>query len=75
MRLVLVVVKHLLEPVEVEAVGDVLFVDLAEELVVFDCAEPVDPAFTVLGAVAVVPRHILIIRYHQSSSQGGLYHS
>jgi hypothetical protein len=45
---VLVVVEHLLEAVEVEAVADVLLVDLAEELVVFQTAEPADPPVALL---------------------------
>jgi hypothetical protein len=43
-RVVLIVVEHLLESVEIEAIPDVLFVDLAEELMVFEVAEPADPA-------------------------------
>lgn len=50
---VLVVVEHLLESVEVEGVADVLLVDLAEELVVFEVAEPADPAVALLRAVGV----------------------
>lgn len=34
-RRVLVVIKHLLETVEVKTIADVLFVNFAEELVVF----------------------------------------
>ena len=56
---VLVVIEHLLESVEVEVVGDVLFVDLAEELVVFNSTEPVDPALTLLRAVAIAVGHPL----------------
>ena len=56
---VLVVTEHLLESVEVEVVGDVLFVDLAEELVVFNSTEPVDPALTLLRAVAIAVGHPL----------------
>ncbi len=41
-------VEHLLEPVEVEAVADVLLVDLTEELVVLETAEPTDPAVALL---------------------------
>lgn len=32
---ILVVVEHLFEAIEVEAVADILFIDFAEELVVF----------------------------------------
>ena len=42
-RGVLVVVEHWFESVEVEIVPDVVLVDPAEELVVFQSAEPVDP--------------------------------
>ena len=46
-------VEHLFEPIEIEGVAYVLFVDLAEELVVFEIAEPADPAVALLGAVGV----------------------
>ena len=36
--------EHLFESVEVEAVPDVVLVDSAEEGVVFEVAEPADPA-------------------------------
>ena len=48
---VLVVVEHLLESVEVEAVADVLLVHLAEELVVLETAEPADPPVALLRTV------------------------
>jgi len=41
-------VKHLLESVKVEAVANVLFVHSAEELMVFQITEPVDPAIALL---------------------------
>ena len=52
-RGVLIVVEHLFESIEIEGVADVLFVNLAEELVVFEVAEPADPAVALLGAVGV----------------------
>lgn len=50
---VLVVVEHLFESVEVEGVADVLFVDLAEELVVLQTAEPAYPTVALLRTVGV----------------------
>ncbi len=47
-RGVLVVVEHLLEAVEVEAVADVLLIYFAEELVVLQVAEPADPPVALL---------------------------
>lgn len=47
----LVVIEYLLKPVEVKAVTNVLFVYLAEELMVLQVAEPTDPAVALLGAV------------------------
>ena len=44
MGVVLIVIEHLFESVEVEAVSDVLLVHFAEELVVFKVAEPADPS-------------------------------
>ena len=44
MGVVLIVIEHLFESVEVEAVSDVLLVHFAEELVVFEVAEPADPS-------------------------------
>lgn len=48
---VLIVVEHHLQPVEVEAVPDVLLVHLAEELVVLQVAEPTYPPVALLGTV------------------------
>jgi hypothetical protein len=50
---VLIVFKHLFESIEVERVADVVFVDAAEVSVVFEVAEPADPAVVFLGGVAV----------------------
>jgi hypothetical protein len=50
-------IEHLLEAVEVEAIPDVLLVDLAEELVILEAAEPVDPAIALLRAVRLTLRH------------------
>lgn len=47
-RGLLIMVEHLFESVEVEAIANVLFVDPAEELVVLEVAEPVDPAIALL---------------------------
>ena len=47
-RVVLIVVEHLLESVEVEAIPDVLLVNFAEELVILEVAEPADPAVALL---------------------------
>lgn len=44
-------VEHLLDPVEVEVIADVLLINFAEELVVLEAAEPVDPAFALLRRV------------------------
>ena len=44
-------IECLLEAIEIEVIGDVVFVDLAEKLVVFEVAEPPDPAFTLVRAV------------------------
>jgi hypothetical protein len=51
LREILIMIEHLLESVEVEAVSDVLLIDLAEELMVFQIAEPADPAITLLRTV------------------------
>jgi hypothetical protein len=45
---VLVVFEHLFEAVEVEAISDIFFVNFAEEGVVFQAAEPVDPTVVVV---------------------------
>ena len=44
----LVVVEHLLESVEVEAVADVFLVHLTEELMVLETAEPTYPPVALL---------------------------
>ena len=61
-------IKHLLETIEVETVGDVVLVDFAEELVVFDGAEPVDPPLAFIGAVAITIRHPSILYYSNPSN-------
>jgi hypothetical protein len=50
---ILEVVEHLLEAVKIEAVADILLVDFAEELVVFQTAEPTDPSIALLRTVGV----------------------
>lgn len=54
---VLVVTKLLLDAVEVEGVPDELVVDFAEELVLLEVAEPLDPSCVLLGAVLGFGRH------------------
>jgi hypothetical protein len=51
------VIELLLDAVEVEVVPDELIVDLAEELVVFQVAEPLDPPAVGLLAVLRLFRH------------------
>lgn len=41
-------IEHLLDAIEIEIIADVLLVDFAEELVVFEVAEPADPAHALL---------------------------
>lgn len=50
-----------LQPVEVGTVPDVGLVDLYEEMVVFQCTEPVDPPDLYLLAEFAIVRHSLII--------------
>ena len=45
---VLVMIEHLFDAIEIEIIADVLLVDFAEELVVFEVAEPADPADALL---------------------------
>ena len=56
-EMVLIVVKHLLESVEIETISDVLLIDFAEELMVFEVAEPADPAVALFGAIGLGLRH------------------
>ena len=49
----LIMIEHLLEAVKIEAVADILLVDFAEELVVFQTAEPTDPSIALLRTVGV----------------------
>jgi hypothetical protein len=49
--MVLIVIEHLLEPIEVEAVPNVLFIDLAEELMILQVAEPADPPVALLRTI------------------------
>ena len=53
----IIVIELLLDAVEVEVVPDELIVDLAEELVVFQVAEPLDPPAVGLLAVLRLFRH------------------
>ena len=41
-------VEELFDTVEVEVVAYVLFIDFAEELVIFEVAKPADPAYALL---------------------------
>lgn len=50
-------VELLLDAVEVEGVPDELVVHLAEELVVLEIAEPLDPSSVLLGAVLGLGGH------------------
>ena len=54
---VLVVIELILESIEVEAVPDVLLIDFAEKLVVFQVAEPTYPPVTLLGTIRFRVRH------------------
>jgi hypothetical protein len=45
------VIEHLLEAVEVETVPDIFLIDLTEELVVLEVAEPTNPAVTLFRTV------------------------
>ncbi len=51
--MLLVVIEHLLQAVEVKAISDVLLVYLAEELMVFEIAKPTYPTVTLLRAVRI----------------------
>jgi hypothetical protein len=41
-------IEHLLQPVQVETISNILLVYLAEELVVLQVAEPTDPPIALL---------------------------
>jgi hypothetical protein len=41
-------IEHLLEPVQIETISNILLVHLAEELVVLQVAEPTDPSIALL---------------------------
>ena len=58
---VLVVLEHLFEAVEVETIANVVLVDPGEKGVVFEVAEPADPAVVLLRSVAVRRLHHLHI--------------
>ena len=58
MGVVLIVIEHLFESVEVEAISDVLLVHFAEELVVFEVAEPADPSVWLFWAVGLCFWHV-----------------
>ena len=48
------VLHFIAQAVQVEVVGDVLLVNLGEELVAFQVAEPLDPPVAALAVVVVV---------------------
>lgn len=54
-------IKHLFDAVEVKIVGDVVLVDLAEELMILQIAKPTNPALAVLRAVIRTLRHPLFV--------------
>jgi hypothetical protein len=41
-------IEHLFNPIKIEVVADVFFVDFAEELMILEVAEPADPADALL---------------------------
>ena len=45
---VLIVIEHLFQSIEVEAISDVLFIYLAKELMILEVAEPAYPSITLL---------------------------
>lgn len=45
---ILVMVEHLFESIQIESIGDVVVVHFAEELMVFQTDEPVDPTFALI---------------------------
>lgn len=47
----LVMVKRLLESIEIESISDVIVIYFAEELMVLQADEPVNPTFALIGAV------------------------
>ena len=52
-------VEPLFQPVKVEVVLDELLIDFAEEIVIFEVAEPLNPAsFGVLRVVILNPHYI-----------------
>ena len=61
-------IKHLLEAVEIEIIGDVFFLDLAEELVVLDGTEPVEGVADIDESVLGVSAEVLAGDGQQSTS-------
>lgn len=57
----LVSLDAILQPVKVGTVPDVCLVDLYQEMVVFQCTEPVDPSDLNLLTEFAIVRHSLII--------------
>lgn len=50
-------IKHLLESVEIEAIPDVLLVNLAKELMILKITEPTDPSITLLRTIRLCFGH------------------
>ena len=50
---ILIMIEHLFESAQVEAISNVLLVHLAEKLMVLKVAEPADPPITFFGAVRI----------------------
>lgn len=48
---ILVVIKHLFESIEIEAISNVFLIDLTEKLMIFEITEPTDPSVTFFGTV------------------------
>jgi len=44
-------IEELFEPVHVKAIADVLLIDLAEELVILEPAEPTNPAIALFRTI------------------------
>jgi len=51
-------IKHLLDAVQIKIIADVLLIYFTEKLMVFQVAEPVDPANTFFRAIRLGIRHL-----------------
>lgn len=54
---ILIVVEHVFETIEVETISDVLLIDFAEKLVIFEIAKPADPAIAFFRTIGFRLRH------------------